>query len=263
VAGPSLGSVHLRQPAGKLIVRAARRRRQGAVTTCSRWPTPAPRLTPWTRAGCHFSASARRSCRRFGITLQVTRERARDVPVTDRHVSPPPPSPGKRRDRDMQPAGRTCPGGTCVRVFQGTVNGSLATEPRGTSGFGYDPIFIPDTDSDHRTYAQMTSEERTRCPTAAARSRQCETAWDSNDPPARLERPATRMVCGGPGPAVPVLIPATRSRPTRRWGRPGRTQPPCGRDRSRRRESRRPRVSGPAMEQTWGQNGRIKKDLES
>lgn len=30
-----------------------------------------------------------------------------------------------------------------VRVFQGTVGGSLATEPRGTSGFGYDPIFIP------------------------------------------------------------------------------------------------------------------------
>ena len=45
-----------------------------------------------------------------------------------------------------------------VRVFQGTVNGSLATEPCGISGFGYDPIFIPCTDT--RTYAQMTTEEK-------------------------------------------------------------------------------------------------------
>lgn len=49
---------------------------------------------------------------------------------------------------------------TGVRVFLGTVDGWLATAPRGTSGFGYDPIFIPDTDSGHRTYAQMTSEEK-------------------------------------------------------------------------------------------------------
>ena len=51
---------------------------------------------------------------------------------------------------------------TGVRVFQGTVDGSLATEPRGTSGFGYDAIFIPDSDSTHRTYAQMTSEEKNK-----------------------------------------------------------------------------------------------------
>jgi XTP/dITP diphosphohydrolase len=51
---------------------------------------------------------------------------------------------------------------TGVRVFQGTVEGSLATEPRGTSSFGYDPVFIPGTDSRHRTYAQMTSKEKNR-----------------------------------------------------------------------------------------------------
>jgi XTP/dITP diphosphohydrolase len=51
---------------------------------------------------------------------------------------------------------------TGVRVFTGTVDGSLATEPRGSSGFGYDSIFIPGTDSGHRTYAQMTSEEKNK-----------------------------------------------------------------------------------------------------
>jgi XTP/dITP diphosphohydrolase len=40
--------------------------------------------------------------------------------------------------------------------------GSLATEPRGTSGFGYDPIFIPGSDTSQRTYAQMTSEEKNK-----------------------------------------------------------------------------------------------------
>lgn len=49
---------------------------------------------------------------------------------------------------------------TGVQVFQGTVTGTLATEPRGTAGFGYDPIFIPGTDHSHRTYAQMTSDEK-------------------------------------------------------------------------------------------------------
>jgi XTP/dITP diphosphohydrolase len=49
-----------------------------------------------------------------------------------------------------------------VQVFQGAVHGTLATEPRGTSGFGYDPIFIPGTDPGHRTYAQMTSEEKNK-----------------------------------------------------------------------------------------------------
>ena len=51
---------------------------------------------------------------------------------------------------------------TGVRVFQGTVEGTLATEPRGTSGFGYDPVFIPDGDSGHRTWAEMTSEEKNK-----------------------------------------------------------------------------------------------------
>jgi XTP/dITP diphosphohydrolase len=49
---------------------------------------------------------------------------------------------------------------TGVRVFTGTVSGSLAIEPRGTFGFGYDRIFVPDNDAGRRTYAEMTSEKK-------------------------------------------------------------------------------------------------------
>jgi XTP/dITP diphosphohydrolase len=47
---------------------------------------------------------------------------------------------------------------TGVQVVTGTLNGTLTTELRGTNGFGYDPIFIPD--GHHRTYAEMSSEEK-------------------------------------------------------------------------------------------------------
>jgi XTP/dITP diphosphohydrolase len=39
-----------------------------------------------------------------------------------------------------------------VKTFSGTVRGTLAEEPRGSAGFGYDPIFIP-YNSD-RTFAE-------------------------------------------------------------------------------------------------------------
>jgi XTP/dITP diphosphohydrolase len=42
---------------------------------------------------------------------------------------------------------------------EGSVEGRIATEPRGAGGFGYDPLFIPD-DGDGRTYAEMTPEEK-------------------------------------------------------------------------------------------------------
>ena len=42
---------------------------------------------------------------------------------------------------------------------EGEVTGTITTEPRGTSGFGYDPIFAPDG-YDGRTFAQMTPDEK-------------------------------------------------------------------------------------------------------
>jgi len=43
-------------------------------------------------------------------------------------------------------------------VREGVLRGRLIREPRGTNGFGYDPIFVPD--GDDRTTAQLSSAEK-------------------------------------------------------------------------------------------------------
>ena len=40
-----------------------------------------------------------------------------------------------------------------VRTFRGEVPGTVAPRPRGSGGFGYDPIFVPEWSS--LTYAEM------------------------------------------------------------------------------------------------------------
>ncbi|MBD2756176.1 RdgB/HAM1 family non-canonical purine NTP pyrophosphatase [Spirosoma validum] len=43
--------------------------------------------------------------------------------------------------------------------FEGTIQGQILTEPRGTGGFGYDPVFLPD--GYDRTFAEMSIDEKT------------------------------------------------------------------------------------------------------
>jgi XTP/dITP diphosphohydrolase len=47
-------------------------------------------------------------------------------------------------------------------IFEGRCEGALATEPRGTGGFGYDPAFVPDDTGpgDQRTMAELNPEEK-------------------------------------------------------------------------------------------------------
>jgi XTP/dITP diphosphohydrolase len=45
-----------------------------------------------------------------------------------------------------------------VEGVEGRVEGRLAREPRGTNGFGYDPVFVPAGDT--RTLAEYTDEEK-------------------------------------------------------------------------------------------------------
>jgi XTP/dITP diphosphohydrolase len=45
-----------------------------------------------------------------------------------------------------------------THLFRGEVAGQIARAPRGTEGFGYDPIFIPD--GERSTFAQMSLTEK-------------------------------------------------------------------------------------------------------
>jgi XTP/dITP diphosphohydrolase len=47
------------------------------------------------------------------------------------------------------------PGRGEERVFEGRCTGTLAREPRGAGGFGYDPAFVPDDLDDGRTMAEL------------------------------------------------------------------------------------------------------------
>lgn len=44
-------------------------------------------------------------------------------------------------------------------IAEGIVEGRIATTPRGSNGFGYDPVFIP-SDNPDRTLAEMTDKEK-------------------------------------------------------------------------------------------------------
>jgi XTP/dITP diphosphohydrolase len=49
------------------------------------------------------------------------------------------------------------PDGDC-EIFEGRIDGTLVWPPRGTNGFGYDPMFVPE--GEERTFGEMTSAEK-------------------------------------------------------------------------------------------------------
>ncbi|MGZ3931213.1 MAG: RdgB/HAM1 family non-canonical purine NTP pyrophosphatase, partial [Bacteroidia bacterium] len=44
--------------------------------------------------------------------------------------------------------------------FEGIINGTISTEMKGSNGFGYDPVFIPEGRS--ATFAEMTADEKNK-----------------------------------------------------------------------------------------------------
>lgn len=46
------------------------------------------------------------------------------------------------------------------KLFFGECRGRMADQPRGSGGFGYDPVFIPSERSDDRTMAELTEPEK-------------------------------------------------------------------------------------------------------
>jgi XTP/dITP diphosphohydrolase len=53
-----------------------------------------------------------------------------------------------------------------TEAFEGRIDGTLVWPPRGSAGFGYDPIFLPDGHA--RTFGEMTSAEKHGLPPLGA-----------------------------------------------------------------------------------------------
>ncbi len=47
-----------------------------------------------------------------------------------------------------------------VNYFEGRINGKIAFEPKGVTGFGYDPVFIPDGYT--KSFAELGSNEKNK-----------------------------------------------------------------------------------------------------
>ena len=45
-----------------------------------------------------------------------------------------------------------------TRFFEGTIDGTIADKPRGSNGFGYDPVFVPK--GYNLTFAEMTLQQK-------------------------------------------------------------------------------------------------------
>jgi XTP/dITP diphosphohydrolase len=65
--------------------------------------------------------------------------------------------PDQRRAHFISVLSLARPGGD-VRSFEGRVDGTLVWPPRGSRGFGYDPMFRPD--GHERTFGEMSAEEK-------------------------------------------------------------------------------------------------------
>jgi XTP/dITP diphosphohydrolase len=66
--------------------------------------------------------------------------------------------PAQRRARFRTVAIVRFPDGSEV-VAEGVIDGGIAAAPRGSAGFGYDPVFVPDGGGG-RTFAEMTAVEK-------------------------------------------------------------------------------------------------------
>jgi XTP/dITP diphosphohydrolase len=52
------------------------------------------------------------------------------------------------------------PGTGEERLFEGRCTGTMADAPRGSGGFGYDPVFVPDDRDDGRTMAELAPADK-------------------------------------------------------------------------------------------------------
>jgi XTP/dITP diphosphohydrolase len=75
--------------------------------------------------------------------------------------------PGPHRAHFVSALALARPGASTI-VVEGRVDGELVFPPRGTLGFGYDPIFRPD--GHERTFGEMSSQEKHGIPADGSRA---------------------------------------------------------------------------------------------
>jgi XTP/dITP diphosphohydrolase len=68
--------------------------------------------------------------------------------------------PSRRKARFRCVVALVNPAGEVLATAEGVLPGSITTVERGTGGFGYDPIFLPDTLE--RTLSEISAEEKNR-----------------------------------------------------------------------------------------------------
>jgi len=69
-------------------------------------------------------------------------------------------APAGTRLRYVCVIAHVAPGGA-EHLFEGTTTGTVAPEPRGDGGFGYDPLFVPDDGpADGRTMAELSDADK-------------------------------------------------------------------------------------------------------
>ena len=86
--------------------------------------------------------------RDFGVAMQRAEVAMQEVGAVN---------PEQRKGRFVAVICLAWPDGE-AEYFRGEAEGTLVWPPRGTSGFGYDPVFLPDGQT--RTFGEMTAEEK-------------------------------------------------------------------------------------------------------
>jgi XTP/dITP diphosphohydrolase len=67
----------------------------------------------------------------------------------------------KDRRAEFRSAISYCESKTTLRIFSGKVCGSITTKPKGSQGFGFDPIFTPER-GNGRTFAEIPTVEKNK-----------------------------------------------------------------------------------------------------
>jgi len=95
-----------------------------------------------------YSARWAGASKDFSRAMRVVEEKLHEANAT---------SPEARKAAFISALCVAWPDGETV-VFEGRVDGTLVWPPRGTAGFGYDPMFLPD--GKDKTFGEMTADEK-------------------------------------------------------------------------------------------------------